>query len=285
MLNIELRKKATTDFEKDFFKMMCNAVFGKAMQNVRSLKDIKLVTTDAQRNKLVSQPNFHSSKWFSNNLLAIEMKKVKVKMNKPIYLGMSILDISKKPMYEFWNDYLRPKYKENLRLCYMDTDSYIIFSVKTKDWYKDISNDFEKRFDTSNIQTNIPIKKGANKKFLCMWKDELSGSPAKEFIGLRPKFYAYLIDDGKIGKRAKGVKKMCNKKRFNDYKDCLINSEKIMRCQQTFKSEIHLVSTIPIKKIALSNNDDKRLIDFDRIATHAYGTNVGRTCKNKLLSK
>ena len=95
----------------------------------------------------------------------------------------------------------------------MDTDSYIIFGVKTKDWYKDISNDFEKRFDTSNIQTNIPIKKGANKRFLCMWKDELSGFPAKEFIGLRPKFYVYLIDDGKIGKRAKGVKKLCNKKR------------------------------------------------------------------------
>ena len=96
---------------------------GKTMQNVRSEKDTKLVTTDAQRNKLVSQPNFYSSKWFSNNLLEIGMKKVKVKMNKPIYLGMSILDISKIPMYEFWYDYLRPKYKENLQLCYMDTDS------------------------------------------------------------------------------------------------------------------------------------------------------------------
>ena len=100
-LNIELRKRATNDFEKDFFKMMCNAVFDKTMQNVRSEKDIKLVTTDAQRNKLVSQPNFYSSKSFSNNLLATEMKKVKVEMNKPIYLGVSILDISKTPMYEF----------------------------------------------------------------------------------------------------------------------------------------------------------------------------------------
>ena len=101
MLNIELRNKATNDFKKDFFKTMRNAVFGKTMQNVRSEKDTKLVTTDAQRNKLVSQPNFYSSKWFSNNLLEIGMKKVKVKMNKPIYLGMSILDISKIPMYEF----------------------------------------------------------------------------------------------------------------------------------------------------------------------------------------
>ena len=158
MLNIELRKKATNDFEKDFYKIMCNAVFGKTMQNVRSEKAIKLVTTGTQRNKLISQPNFYSSKWFSNNFLPIEMKKVKVKMNKSIYLGMSILDISKIPMYGSWYDYLKPKYKENLQLCCMDTDSYI-FGVKTKDWFKDISNGIEKRFDMSNIQTNIPIKK------------------------------------------------------------------------------------------------------------------------------
>ena len=108
---------------------MCNAVFGKT---------------------LVSQLNYHCTKWFNEDLLAIEMRKVKVNMSKTIYLGMSILDISKLPMYEFWYDYLKPKYKENLKLCYMDTDSFI-FNVKTKDWYKDSSNDIEQRFDTSNI--------------------------------------------------------------------------------------------------------------------------------------
>ena len=118
----------------------------KTMQNVRSEKDIKLVTTDVKRNKLVSQPNFYSSKCFSENLLATDMKKVKVKMNKPIYLEMTILDISKIPIYEFLYDYLKPKYKENLQQCYMDTDSYV-FSVKTKNWFRDISNDIEKRFD------------------------------------------------------------------------------------------------------------------------------------------
>ena len=95
----------------------------------------------------------------------------------------------------------------------MDTDSYI-FGVKRHYWYKGISNDIEIRFDTSNIETNIPIKKGVNKNVLCMWKDELSGFPMKEYIGLRPKSYAYIIDDGKIGKRAKGVNKTCDKKRF-----------------------------------------------------------------------
>ena len=111
-----------------------------------------------KKNKLVSQPNYHCTKWFSEHLLAIEMRKVKVNMNKSIYLGMSILDISKLPMYEFWFDYLKPKYKENLKLYYMDTDSFI-FNVKPEDWYKYISSDIEQRFDTSNIQTNIPIKK------------------------------------------------------------------------------------------------------------------------------
>ena len=158
MLNTELRKKATNDFGKDFVKIMHNAVFGKTMQNVRSEKDIKLFTENFQRNKLVSQPNYHCTKWFSEDLIAIEMRKIKVNMNKPIYLGLPILDISKLTMYEFWHDYLKPKYKENLKLCYMDTDSST-FNIKTEDWCKDISNDIEQRFDTSNIQTNIPIKK------------------------------------------------------------------------------------------------------------------------------
>ena len=120
-----------------------------------------------------------------------------------------------------------------------------------------------------------------------MWNDELSGFPIKEFIGLRPKCYAYLVDNNKIRKRAKGVKKCVTEKdlRFNDNKNCLTNNEKIMRSQQVFKSKRHLVSTIQMKKIALSSNDDKRLIDFDRITTHAYGSNVGRVCKNELLKK
>ena len=179
---------------------MCN--FGKTMQNVRSEKDIKLVATNFQRNKLVSQPNYHCTKWFSEDLLATEMRKVKVNMNKLIYLGMTILDISKILMYEFLYDYLKPKYKENLNLCYMDTESFI-FNVKTEDWYKDISNDIEQRFDSSDIQTNIPIKNNINRKVLGVLQDELNGYPMKKFIGLRPKCYAYLQDDGKINKRAK----------------------------------------------------------------------------------
>ena len=141
-VNTELRKKASNDFEKDFFKLMNNAVFGKTMENVRKHRDIKLVKTDKKRNKLVSEPNYHTMKLTDNNLAIIEMREVKVKMNKPIYLGLSILDISKITMYEFWYDYVKSKYEDKARLCYMDTDSFVV-NIKTKDFYKDIiTNDF-----------------------------------------------------------------------------------------------------------------------------------------------
>ena len=145
-MNTKLRTEAKNDFEKDFFKLMNNAVFRKTMENVRKHRDIKLVTTDKRRNQLASEPNYHTTKYFSENLMAIEMKKTKVKMNKPIYLGMSILDISKTLMYEFWYDYIKPKYQEKAKLCYMDTDSFIIH-IKTEDFYEDIANDVEKWFD------------------------------------------------------------------------------------------------------------------------------------------
>ena len=131
-MNTKLRKEAKNEFEKDFFKLMNNSVFGKTMENVRKHRDIKLVTTDEKRNKLVSEPNYHTTKHFSENLLAIEMKKTKVKMNKPVYLGMSILDISKTLMSEFWYDYIKPKYGDRAEIFYMDTDSFIIH-IKTAD--------------------------------------------------------------------------------------------------------------------------------------------------------
>ena len=142
-MNTELRKKAKNDFEKDFLKLM------NSMEKVRKHRDIKLVTTDKRTNQLVSEPNYHTIKWFSENLLAIEMKKTKVKMNKPVYQGLSILEISNTLMYEFWYDYMKPKYGGNVKLCYMDTDSFIMH-IKTEDFCKDIADDVEKRFDISN---------------------------------------------------------------------------------------------------------------------------------------
>ena len=124
-MNNELRKQAKNNFEKNFFKLMNNSVFGKTMENVRKHRDIKLMTTDKRRNQLVSETNYHTTKCFSENLLAIEMRKTKVKMNKPVYLGLSILEVNKTLMYEFWYDYMKPKYADNVKLCYMDTNSFM----------------------------------------------------------------------------------------------------------------------------------------------------------------
>ena len=123
-----------------------NTELRKTMENVRKYRDIKLVTTDKRRNQLVSEPNFHTTKWFSENLLAIEMKKAKVKMNKPVYLGLSILEISKTLMYELWYDYIKPKFGDNVELCYMDTDSFIMH-IKTEDLKKDLIHQIMKSID------------------------------------------------------------------------------------------------------------------------------------------
>ena len=142
-MNTKLRMQAKNDFEKDFFKLMNNAVFGKTMENVRNLIDIKIVTTDKRRSILASEPNYHSTKYTSKDLLIMKMKNVEVKENKPIYLGQAILDIIKTLMYEFWYDYIQPRYGDKARLCYMDTDSFVM-CIKTEDFYKDIAGDVER---------------------------------------------------------------------------------------------------------------------------------------------
>ena len=158
--NTEKRMTAKNDFEKDFYKLMNNAVFGKTMENVRKHKIIKLVNNDKRRNKFVSEPNYHTTKWFSENLLAIEIKKTSVKMNKPTYLGLAILSLSKILMYDYWYNEMKPKYKDRIRICYMDTHSFIMH-IKTKYFYKDNADDVEKKYDTSNytVERSLPMGK------------------------------------------------------------------------------------------------------------------------------
>ena len=190
------------------------------------------------------------------------MKKTKVRMNKPIYLGLSILKISKKLMYEFWYDYMKPKYANNVKLCYMDTDSFII-NIKTNDFYKYISNDVENKFDTSNYKVNrrLPTMKIGLMEIIT------------EFVTLRRKTYSFLTDDGNEDKKAKGTKKCIIKKKtkFNDYKKCLFNDELILKSQQRFISKKHNVYTENINKIALSKNDDKRIVSTNKISSYPYG--------------
>ena len=271
-MNTELRKLAKDDFEKDLFKLMNNAVFGKKMENIRKHRNIKLVATDKKRNKLASEPNYHTINYISEDLSIIKMNKTKVKMNKPIYLGLSILDISKILMYEFWYDYMKPKYGNDVKLCYMDTDSFIM-NIKTEDFYKDIANDVEKRFDMSNYEVNRALLTGKNKKVIGLMKDELGGKIITEFVILRPKTYSYSTDDGKEDKMAKGTKKCLIKRmiKFNDYKNCLLKDEVVLKSQQRFISKKRNVYTEDIVKIALSNNDDKRIVSSDKIKSYPYG--------------
>ena len=263
-MNNELRKAAK--------KSMNNSVFGKTMENIRKHRDIKLVTADKKRSTLVSEPNYHTINLISEDLSIIEMKKTKAKMNKPIYLGLSILEISKILMCEFWYDYIKPKYNDNVKLCYMDKGSFIM-NIKTNDFYEDIANDVENRFDTSNYEVNKPLPMGKNKKIIGLMKDELGGKIITEFVTLRSKTYSFLTDDGKEDKKAKGTKKCVIKKmiKFNDYKKCLLNDEVILKSQQRFISKKHDVYTENINKIALSNNDDKRIVSLNTISSYPYG--------------
>ena len=274
-MNTELRKLAKNDFEKDLFKLMNNSVFGKTMENIGKHRDIKLVTTDKKRRKLVSEPNYHTINLISEDLSIIEMKKAKVKMNKPIYLGLSILEISKILMYDFWYDYMKPKYNVDVKLCYMDTDSFVMH-IKTNDFCKDISDDVDNRFDTSNYEVKRPLPIGKNKKVVGLMKDELGGEIIMEFIALRPKTYSYLTDNGKIDKKAKGNKKCVIKKmiRFDDYKKYLLNDKVILKSPESFISNKHDVYTEDVNKIALSNDDEKRIVSPDKISSYPYGYTV-----------
>ena len=204
-MNTDLRQKAKNDFEKYFFMLMNNGAFGKHIENVRKHTDIKLVTTKRRRHYLVSEPYYHTTKFFTQNLLATGMKKTEILMNKPVHLGLSILKFSKILMYEFWYDYVKPEYGEKAKLCYMDTDSFFVCIIA--DYiYKDIVEDVETRFHISTYELDRLLPKEKNKKAIRLMKDELGGKIMTKFVGLRVKTYSYLIDvDSEDKKRHKKV--------------------------------------------------------------------------------
>ena len=176
---------------------------------------------------------------------------------------------------------MKPKYNSNVKLGYMDTDSFIT-NIKTNDFCKDIASDVGNRFDTSNYEANRPLPKGKNKKVIGLMKDELGGKIITEFVTLRPKTYSFLTDDGKEDKKAKGTKKCVIKKmiKFNDYKKYLLNGEIILKSQQRFISKKHDVYSENINKIALSNNDDKRIVSSNKTSSYPYGYVLKKSCNN-----
>ena len=270
--NTELRKKATNAFEKDFFKLMNNSVFGKTMENIRNRVDIKLVNNRKKAIELTRKLNYNSWTWFSENLVAIHMNRIKLYFNKPIYIGMSILDISKTLIYDFHYKYMIPKFKENQQLLFTDTDS-LCYEIKNVDFYKEIKPDINSKFDTSDLDKNNKFGfPQVNKKVLGLMKDEFGGKIALEFVGLRSKMYCLLIDSNNEIKKAKGVKKNVIKKeiKIQDYRNALknINCNKKMNLIRSYKHNVYCET---LNKLALSGQDDKRIIDENGINTYAYG--------------
>ena len=200
--NVILRTQAKNEFEKDFFKLMNNAVFGKTMENIRNRVNIKLVNTGEKFKKLVAKPNYESRIIFNENLVSVHMKKTSLTMDKPVYLGMCILDLSKTLMFDFHYRYIKPKYGDRAKLLFTDTDSFL-YEIQTEDFYKDISGDVKDKFDTSDYPENHPsgIPTGINKKVLGMFKDEVAGKNIKEFVGLRAKLYSFKTEEGKENKK------------------------------------------------------------------------------------
>lgn len=263
------------------------------MENVDKRVNIKLISEwesaseddgpgqkkDCARS-LISKSSFHSVKKFSEHFYAFQMNQLSVYYNKPVYLGFSILEISKLKMYDFHYKYMKPKFNEKVQLNYMDTDSFI-YSIKTEDFYNDIKNDIESYFDTSEFSNQIAQKYNfpqINKKKLGFFKDELNGKPMLEFVGLRSKMYSFKFADGddncaqKTVKKSKGVKRSAiDKIDFHDYKKCLLSEESVRGSMAMIRSSSHSLSTIRCNKIILSSKDDKRVIDSNKIDTMAYG--------------
>ena len=270
--NTELRKTAANSFEKDFFKLMNNSVFGKTIENIRKRQNIFLVDDRKKAVKLKSRTNFDRATMFDKNLIAVHMKKTEVYFNKPVYVGQAILDLSKTLMFNFHYNYIQKKYKDRAELLFTDTDS-LMYQIYTDDFYKDIFHDVETKFDTSDYPPNHPsgILTGVNTKVIGMFKDEVAGKQITCFVGLRPKLYSFKIEERKEFRKCKGIKKNFVKKgiEFEDYVQCLFSGEKQMRTMKIIRSENHDIYSKEVNKIALSSEDDKRTVTENKVKTLA----------------
>jgi hypothetical protein len=274
-LNTQMRTKATNAFEKDFYKKMNNATFGKTMENVRKRVEILIIADERKARKRIAKANFKRSTIYGDYLVMLEMGKTNVKLNKPIQIGMAVLDISKTLLYDFHYNYIRKKYGNKATNLYCDTDSSVYWFRGVDDIYEDMKQDLQ-YFDTSDYPEDNPFNMPrVNKKVLGKMKDENNGKILTEFVGLRSKMYAMAVQDGKTTKKAKGVQRAVVEKNLTVemYKDVLLN-QKIQRAEvRAIRSKHHKVTTVLQNKIALNYLDDKRLIMDDGVTTVPHGYN------------
>ena len=269
--NTEKRKNAKNAFEKEFFKLMNNSVFGKTMENIRKRVDVRLVTDEKKLLKLTSKPTYVSCKIFNENLVAVHKIKETITLNRPAYVGMSILDLSKTLMYDFHYKYIKKNYGEKAMLLFTDTDS-LTYEIEANDVYRDFWIDKDK-FDNSDYPEGSPYFDKTNKKVIGKFKDEAAGVPICEFVGLRSKMYSCIKDNEKGGKTAKGIKKNVIKNNITheNYRDTLFNNKQMHHKMKTIRSENHQLGSYEINKVSLSCFDDKRYIHDDGITSYAYG--------------
>ena len=271
-MNTDLRKEAKSDFEKDLYKLMNNSVFGKTMENLRKRVNIKLIRSNEETRlrKLIAAPSFARHKIFSNDLAGIHMYQDKLYLNRPVYVGMCILDLSKHLMYDFYYNEMKKQYGDNMCLLYTDTDS-LLMQIQTNDVYKDISQHIS-LYDTSNYSEDHYLYSTTNKKTIGKMKDECAGKPIVEYVGLRPKMYSILTSDKNIQK-AKGIKKYVIKKQINheNYKEALFDQKTFRHGMNLLRSENHQIFGLHQNKISLSPLDTKRWIMDNGIDTLAYG--------------
>ena len=250
--NTEKRKEAKNDFEKDFFKLMNNSVFGKTMENVKNRINLHLTVEEKNAVKWFSKINFKTGKSF-NNLYLIEMFKNEIVYDKPIYVGTSILDLSKLHMLRFHYEVIQANFKNKYQLIYSDTDSFV-YNIQHPDIYKWIKNN-SKHFDLSDDKF---IKDDTNKKVLGKFKDELEGMPMKYFTALNPKVYCFECGDASV-RKCKGVSKAVVKKEItnSNFKEVLDTGEPIEKDVYSLRSFNHSVYTVKTMKTCLTNYYDK----------------------------
>ena len=268
--NTKKRKNTKIAFEKEFFKLMNNSVFGKTMENLRNRTNIELVTNENRLKKISSKPTYVSSKIFNENLVGVHTKKEKLLLDKPSYVGMCILDLSKIHMYDFHYNYIKKKYPDS-QLLFTDTDSLFYHIKSEKDIYEEFWVD-RKLFDNSDYPDSSKFFFNDNKKVIGKFKDEAAGKPIKEFVGLKSKMYSYLVG-AQEHKKAKGVKKnvVKNEIKHQNYLDVLNNSRIMHHQMNTIRSELHQINSYHINKVSLSPFDDKRYILKDGVTSLSYG--------------
>ena len=272
--NTDKRKQARNDFEKDFYKLMNNSVFGKTMENLRKRVKIELVNNQKRAMKLSVKPSFQGFRIFNEDLVGVNMKIEKLYLNRPIYVGFSILDMSKTLMYDFHYNHIKKIYGLSATLLFTDTDS-LAYVIQTNDIYEDMMHSLD-LYDTSEYPNHSQLFSLKNKKIIGKMKDETYGNPIHAFVGLKSKMYAYTFEqNGKEiqAKRAKGVKKSVvqNQIKYEQYLEC-IEERKVLICNmKQIRSYDHQLYNISINKLGLSPYDDKRYILNDGISTLPYG--------------